>query len=275
MGRRKKRDSDWLDLVPQLAGLVILLCFISPNARQFFSALSFLTVSVGGIVVLAMIGWTIFRRNAPAADAPSFQEVNSVKLNANSPQFPTDREPSAKPAPNLHEQLHEIDWFQFEKLIAMLYRKLGYVVSRRGGANPDGGIDLVIERDGQLSAIQCKQWKTWNVGVRAVREFLGALTDAGIQQGVFITLCGYTNEAKQLAAKHGIKIVDENELVKMLETTDANYDLEMLSIFQDTRKFCPKCENQMVVRTAGKGSNAGNQFWGCSKYPACRFTMPL
>src|SRR5262245_4171820 len=37
---------------------------------------------------------------------------------------------------------------------------------RRGGANPDGGIDLVIERDGQRSAVQCKQWKTWNVGVR-------------------------------------------------------------------------------------------------------------
>ena len=26
----------------------------------------------------------------------------------------------------------------------------------------------------------------------------------------------------------------------------------------------------MALRTARKGRNAGNQFWGCSRYPACR-----
>ncbi|NLF86464.1 MAG: hypothetical protein GX571_10215 [Lentisphaerae bacterium] len=26
----------------------------------------------------------------------------------------------------------------------------------------------------------------------------------------------------------------------------------------------------MVLRTARRGSNAGNQFWGCSNYPRCR-----
>lgn len=33
---------------------------------------------------------------------------------------------------------------------------------------------------------------------------------------------------------------------------------------------CPKCGGSMVRRTAKSGSNAGNSFWGCSKYPACR-----
>jgi hypothetical protein len=33
---------------------------------------------------------------------------------------------------------------------------------------------------------------------------------------------------------------------------------------------CPRCGSSMVVRTAKRGSNAGNQFWGCSAYPACR-----
>ena len=89
---------------------------------------------------------------------------------------------------DLVEQLRAIDWFQFGKLVALVYRKLGYAVTRRGGANPDGGIDLMIEEDGQRMAVQCKQWKTRNVGMKAVREFLGALTDAGNQNGVFITL---------------------------------------------------------------------------------------
>lgn len=34
--------------------------------------------------------------------------------------------------------------------------------------------------------------------------------------------------------------------------------------------LCPKCGSAMVRRTAKQGSNAGNSFWGCSQYPACR-----
>jgi restriction system protein len=116
------------------------------------------------------------------------------------------------------EQLKSIDWFQFEKIVAMVYRKLGYEVTRRGGANPDGGIDLLITKDGQTVAVQWKQWKTWNIGVRPVREFLGALTHEGIQKGIFITLRGYTGDAKKLAEEHGIQIVTEADLVRMLES---------------------------------------------------------
>lgn len=33
---------------------------------------------------------------------------------------------------------------------------------------------------------------------------------------------------------------------------------------------CPKCGSEMLLRTAKSGANAGNKFWGCSKYPNCR-----
>ncbi|MFH1535055.1 MAG: RecQ family ATP-dependent DNA helicase [Patescibacteria group bacterium] len=36
---------------------------------------------------------------------------------------------------------------------------------------------------------------------------------------------------------------------------------------------CPKCDADMVLRTARRGRNAGNQFWGCSNYPRCKHTM--
>ena len=35
-------------------------------------------------------------------------------------------------------------------------------------------------------------------------------------------------------------------------------------------QLCPKCGNLMVLRTAKRGDNKGNQFWGCSGYPKCR-----
>lgn len=34
-------------------------------------------------------------------------------------------------------------------------------------------------------------------------------------------------------------------------------------------KICPKCGKPLVLRTAKKGENVGNQFWGCSGYPKC------
>jgi len=34
--------------------------------------------------------------------------------------------------------------------------------------------------------------------------------------------------------------------------------------------ICPQCAAVMVLRTAKQGTNAGKQFWGCSRYPQCR-----
>lgn len=42
-----------------------------------------------------------------------------------------------------------------------------------------------------------------------------------------------------------------------------------------TEKICPKCGAAMVLRTAKRGANAGNQFWGCSNYPSCRSILPV
>ncbi len=60
----------------------------------------------------------------------------------------------------------------------------------------------------------------------------------------------------------------------MLEATNARFDPAALEILEDTRKLCPKCEQELVLRTAFKGRGAGQQFWGCSACPRCRFTMP-
>ena len=38
---------------------------------------------------------------------------------------------------------------------------------------------------------------------------------------------------------------------------------------------CPRCGNTMVLRTASRGENRGNQFWGCRGYPTCRGMLTL
>ena len=36
------------------------------------------------------------------------------------------------------------------------------------------------------------------------------------------------------------------------------------------KPICPKCETPMVLRTAKKGNQQGQKFWGCHNYPKCR-----
>lgn len=36
---------------------------------------------------------------------------------------------------------------------------------------------------------------------------------------------------------------------------------------------CPKCGAKLILRTAQKGPNAGKQFYGCSSFPKCKFTL--
>ena len=40
----------------------------------------------------------------------------------------------------------------------------------------------------------------------------------------------------------------------------------------ESRKVCPKCGKGLVLRTAGKGKNQGQQFYGCMGYPHCKYT---
>jgi len=38
---------------------------------------------------------------------------------------------------------------------------------------------------------------------------------------------------------------------------------------------CPKCDSEMVLRTAKHGDRSGKQFYGCSQYPKCRTIINL
>ena len=38
---------------------------------------------------------------------------------------------------------------------------------------------------------------------------------------------------------------------------------------------CPTCASPMKLRTARRGKSAGDQFYGCSRYPKCTATRPV
>lgn len=256
---RRARNIAILDTLPPLAAVFILGFSLVPEVR---TAALWIGVALLGLLVLFVFSrlWRrkVFRDES-VLNAPKVSGFEIVT--------------TAAPVESVSATLHRIDWFQFEKLISAIYQAKGYLVKRVGGGRPDGGVDLFIERDDTKTVVQCKHWKSWVVQVRNIREFLGTLTDQQISNGIFVTIRGYTNEAKDLAAKHHIAVLDLNDLIKLMDEVGWRSNPAVQSILNDQRKWCPKCERELVLRVASKGRNAGNQFWGCSGYPQCRFTL--
>jgi hypothetical protein len=166
MARRRKRDDDWIGLVVRLTGVVMLLSLISPQVRQAIFAVGFIAICLLAVAVVGLIGFGVYwlatrsKRSASSNHGylSSITDANAPPVNLPRIEVPARTKGTApQTTAELLEQLRSIDWFQFEKLVGLAYRNLGYQVTRRGGANPDGGIDLVIQKDDQRSAVQWKQ----------------------------------------------------------------------------------------------------------------------
>ena len=181
--------------------------------------------------------------------------------------------PNLSNAERVRQALRSLDWFQFEKLITLYYQTQGYSVQRVGGAKPDEGVDLILEHAGKRYVIQCKHWKTRRVRLKEMREFLGTLTDTRIPNGIYITTFGYTDEARDFASKHHIQLFEESQLVQCIIDLAATQLNEVNRLLADRRKYCPQCESEMFVKEARKGRNPGSKFWGCSRYPRCKYTF--
>ncbi len=57
---------------------------------------------------------------------------------------------------------------------------------------------------------------------------------------------------------------------EMIESEEKAVVEEADKITDTQVPLCPKCGAKMVLRTATRGQNVGNQFYGCSNYPKCR-----
>ncbi len=57
-------------------------------------------------------------------------------------------------------------------------------------------------------------------------------------------------------------------------SAEVNTSVPSLPLSED-KIICSKCGAPMVKRVVKNGKDVGKEFWGCSKYPACRNTLGL
>lgn len=179
-----------------------------------------------------------------------------------------------------NDPLHDISWRDFELLVGEVFRMRGFTVIENDNGGADGGVDLVLRKEGEVFLVQCKQWRAYKVPVNVVRELLGVMVTKGAAGGFVVTSGIFTLEAQALAKGQNIELIDGSMLTAMIgkahgmtsnrvDSTKKNVPESTLST-ASAEPICPQCGNAMVKRVARKGANSGKKFWGCVEFPRCR-----
>ena len=174
--------------------------------------------------------------------------------------------------------LRQLPWKRFEDLLGEAYRRQGYKVEETLGGGADGGVDLILGRDGKVTLVQCKRWDGAPVGVRQVRELYGVLHDRGASAAKLVATTSFTPDAIAFAKGKPIELVDSIELLQLIRNVQKSGKIiaPPAQVERDhLTPDCPRCCSAMVVREAKRGANAGSEFWGCLNYPKCHGTRNL
>lgn len=184
------------------------------------------------------------------------------------------------------ESLAAISWRDFERLVGEAYRRQGYHVAETGLGGPDGGVDLILRKDGRRTLVQCKQWRRRQVPVNVVREMYGLLAHYNADEVRIATVGGFTRDAARFAAGKPITLIDGATLLALVHSVQAGTRPAVpaqppASMHRIAPAFaaavpltsappdCPRCGTAMVERT---NRRTASLFWGCTAYPACRGT---
>lgn len=168
-------------------------------------------------------------------------------------------------------EIDKMDGRQFEHYLGLLFKSQGYKVEVTKSTG-DFGADLVIAKEGKRIVVQAKRHSK-NVGINAVQEAQAAIAHYKAQEAWVVSNRGYTKPAIQLADANGVRLIDRDELIKMVlqMNPDAVPDPEQVrrEVPRATEK-CKKCGRDMVIRRSARG-----EFLGCTGFPACKNTKSL
>ncbi len=176
------------------------------------------------------------------------------------------------------ESIADMSWREFEKLVGEAFTRQGYRI-KDTPPGPDGGVDIRMTKNGVHYLVQCKHYKASRVSVSVVRELYGVMTSEGADGGLIVTSGRFTRDALSFGSRHGIRLIDGPALNAMIKgvthSINAPHEGKTEANSPLNPPDCPGCGATMIKRTARRGVNRGQSFWGCSVYPRCKSTLPL
>ena len=175
------------------------------------------------------------------------------------------------------ELLKSMSVYDFEPLLHEIFKQRGFTLATKNDEQ-DSEIDLVLMMNNQKTYVQYKQWKDAEIDVKSIAKLHILMDENKVRHGMVISLGTFSPEAMDVALGKTLLLINAEDLSKMIyslsqmsgeptvvEEVEANID-----DMPELEPLCPICSREMIKRTAKKGKNAGNTFWGCSQFPNCR-----
>ncbi len=106
-----------------------------------------------------------------------------------------------------------MDGRAFERYVAELFRGMGYAVGRTEVTGYFGA-DLILERGGRKTVVQCKDWNG-KAGVAAIQQITGARAYYGADEMIAAARGGFTRAAEKLAESNGVRLLDGDDLKEL------------------------------------------------------------
>ena len=212
------------------------------------------------LLLLALFGKYMSKRAAPTRWFGPSDAIHPI------PRLPESRQ---------RPSLDTVSWSQFELVIAECYRRQAYEVEVSSGLGADGGIDVKLTKAGETVLVQCKQWKTYKVSVKEIREFYGVLVSEGARRGCFVSTGEYTRDCRAFAEGKPIVLLGKADIERMVAPVQqpgenlwdfASWLPAFVAAARIITPICPKCGSAMTLRH----SDRNPPFWGCPAYPRCR-----
>lgn len=113
------------------------------------------------------------------------------------------------------------DWRMFEKFISGCFKEHGYKATLTSATN-DGGKDIIVEKNGVKTYIECKYWQTGHsIGRELIQKLAGAAMMDGVKNAIFITTSSYHSNAYDAARAlnsngFNIQLWDTDKLLKFI-----------------------------------------------------------
>jgi restriction system protein len=230
------------------------------------------------------------RRRRIDADASSLRNTERLRL--------------AKSLVPSIEELRQLSWQQFEDQVARIFESMGYSVEQTPYVK-DHGRDAILRKNGAKFLLECKRYAEDGVSGRRDLQILHSnmITDGAVS-GFFVTAGGFTKDAIEFAKVRSIELIDGHQLVGLmfdskpashddtyssmcrqcgkvvlhrlrtprLERCDGNHDvaptLDIATVLT-TANAAPICECGAPMRLVHWKKR---RFWGCTRYPQCRYT---
>ena len=240
---------------------------VSPRAteggQQYDILASSIALGLGGLLLV------VFGNRLPTplnvATSSEFQRhFGQPASRVASTELHSQKQATQPPILSIAERLAGIDWFQFEAVTARILRAEGWSVVMSGGANPDGGADLIATRAGRKAVVQCKYWRGVLVQPKIIRELIGTKASAQFRadEAILFTYSACTEAALACAEENGVVIRNANSIEETIRHLGIDRFPELLN---PEKKLCPKCGSAMVLREGPEKT-----FWGCSKFGITR-----